>query len=198
MGLRSIRVLGVLLLLGASMTAYAQTSLTPQQVVMATNDVRQAQGLTLLAEDSALSRAAQARARDMAQRNYFSHRDPEGEYVWPSVRKQGYAFTRVAENIAVNYESADAVLKGWLDSSGHRANIMDDRFRDIGVGVAEGVYKGDSAYYVVQIFGTENRQLSQVAAASDVMGREERIASLLAEIRRLQALLNTLLTRSAQ
>jgi uncharacterized protein YkwD len=102
-----------------------------------------------------LQTAAQAHARDMARRNYFDHHAPDGSEPRDRVRRAGYRWALVGENIAFGPETADEVVSGWLASPGHCANMMDPRFREIGVGVAKGRKRGH--IYWVQEFGSPAR-----------------------------------------
>jgi hypothetical protein len=110
--------------------------------------------------------AAQARAEDMAASGLFAHKGVDGSSPWRWVKDQGYSFSRAAENLAVNYAEADAVVAGWLASPGHRANLLDGRLEEIGIGVADGIHKGKRAAYVVQYLATPvEGTLNQAAAA---------------------------------
>lgn len=99
----------------------------------------------------ALDEAAQRHARDMARGNYFDHRGRDGSQPKDRVIRAGYRPRLSGENIAFGPETAEEVVAGWLDSPGHCANIMDPRFREIGVGVATGKQRG--RIYWVQTFG---------------------------------------------
>jgi uncharacterized protein YkwD len=102
-----------------------------------------------------LNDAATDHARDMARRKYFEHRGRDGSEPRDRVRRSGYQSRLTGENIAYGPESAEEVVAGWLASPGHCANIMDPRFRDIGVGVATGPKRGQ--IYWVQNFGAPRR-----------------------------------------
>lgn len=108
-----------------------------------TNSERQKQGLGPLSWDSRLYRAALDHATDMATRGYFSHVTPEG--LGPGARLQKYSvsYRSYGENIAYGYNTGLSAMNGWMNSSGHRANILGDYSA---VGIA--VYKG----YWVQVF----------------------------------------------
>jgi uncharacterized protein YkwD len=102
-----------------------------------------------------LNDAAADHARDMARRKYFEHQGRDGSQPRDRVLRAGYESRLTGENIALGPESAEEVVAGWLDSPGHCANIMDARFRDIGVGVATG--RGRGQIYWVQNFGVPKR-----------------------------------------
>lgn len=110
-----------------------------------------------LAPSQALYSAAAAHARDMARRGYFEHRAPDGSEPKDRVRRAGYRPRLTGENIAYGPETAEEVVAGWLASAGHCANIMDPRFRDMGVAVAQGRKRGQ--FYWVQDLGTQNLAL---------------------------------------
>ncbi len=98
-----------------------------------------------------LNDAAERHARDMARKKYFEHRGSDGSQPRDRVLRAGYHSRLTGENIAFGPESAEEVVAGWLKSPGHCANIMDSRFRDIGVGLANGPKRGQ--IYWVQDFG---------------------------------------------
>lgn len=104
-----------------------------------------------LAESSALRRAAERHAGDMARRQYFDHRGSDGTQPKDRVQRAGYQPRLTGENIAFAPESAEEVVAGWLASPGHCANIMDARFTETGIGVATGRQRGH--IYWVQTFG---------------------------------------------
>lgn len=99
-----------------------------------------------------LGRAAQQHADDMARRGYFDHRAPDGSTPGDRVRRAGYQPRLTGENIAFGAESAEEVVRGWLESTGHCENIMDARFAHVGIGLAEGSRRGH--IYWVQNFGS--------------------------------------------
>jgi len=94
--------------------------------------------------ESRLTSAAQGHADDMNSQGYFSHTGHDGSTVGSRVTRQGYAWSRVGENIAYGYADADRVMAGWLSSDGHCANIMNPGYTELGVG------KG--GLYWVQVF----------------------------------------------
>lgn len=87
----------------------------------------------------------------MATRGYFAHRGKDGREPRDRVRSAGYAARLTGENIAMGPESAEEVVAGWLQSAGHCANLMDGRFRHMGIGVAAGSKPGQ--IYWVQTLG---------------------------------------------
>ncbi|MBU2103784.1 CAP domain-containing protein [Patescibacteria group bacterium] len=117
-----------------------------------TNQERAQEGVPALIRNVKLDRAAQLKAEDMASKAYYAHVSPEGLTPMHFVDRAGYSYIMVGENLVVNRESAEDVVSAFMGSSGHRTNILRSEFTEIGVGVAEGTYKGRSAMFVVQIF----------------------------------------------
>ncbi len=95
--------------------------------------------------DGAAASAAQAHSDDMARRNYFSHTSPEGRTVVDRMRAQGADYRSLGENIAMGQRNAAEVVRGWLTSPGHRANIENCRYTRAGVGFRE--YRWTQVFY---------------------------------------------------
>jgi len=121
------------------------------EVVDRTNAERARHGLRALTVDARLAAAAQAHSVDMVQRGFFAHESPDGRQVWDRAVAAGYAYRKVAENIAAGQRTAEEVVRGWMGSPGHRANILDGDLTQIGVGRADG---GSYGVYWTQVFGT--------------------------------------------
>lgn len=100
------------------------------------NVARSDNGVASLVLDSQLNAAAQAKANDMATRNYWSHNTPEGNPPWVFVSAQDYSYQKLGENLAAGFSDEQAVINGWMVSAGHRANLLDPEFSDVGFGYA--------------------------------------------------------------
>jgi len=122
------------------------------RLITLANEYRSVDGTPALVENPLLKSAAEAKAHDMAARGYFSHRTPEGNDSWVFLDRAGYVYTVAGENLAVNFTESNTVTDAWVRSPTHRANITNPEFTNIGVGTAQGVYKGREAMYVVQFF----------------------------------------------
>ena len=121
-----------------------------QQVVALVNVERSRAGCGPVSVNAALRRAAQGHSDDMASRDYFSHTSPDGVTFAERIRAAGYDGGAIAENIAAGQTSAKEVMGAWMASPGHRANILDCAYRDLGVGYATG---GTYGTYWTQTFG---------------------------------------------
>lgn len=112
-----------------------------QEVIRLTNIERQKAGLTPLKEHWELSRVAKHKSIDMAQRNYFSHTSPTYGSPFDMIRAYGLTYRSAGENIAKGQRTPQQVVNAWMNSSGHRANILNHSYTHIGVGYeAKGHY----------------------------------------------------------
>jgi len=98
-----------------------------------------------------LQAAARSHSADMAQRNFFNHINPDGVNPFERAQSAGYNGTQIAENIAAGYTTAADVTESWMNSSGHRANILDCSLTETGIGY---VYQGDDQGGVLRANGT--------------------------------------------
>ena len=112
-----------------------------QQVTNLVNEQRAANGLALLTLSSDLSRVAQAKSQDMHDNNYFDHNSPTYGSPFDMMKAFGISYRSAGENIAMGYATPEAVVNAWMNSPGHRANILNSAYSQIGVGnVADGNY----------------------------------------------------------
>jgi uncharacterized protein YkwD len=119
-------------------------------VLVIVNAERARAGCKALTVDSRLAAAARKHSADMAARDYFSHTTPNGVTFSQRIDAEGYRWSLVGENIAAGQRDATEVMRDWMNSPGHRANILNCQFRNIGIGV---VQNGKSPVWT-QDFGT--------------------------------------------
>ncbi|WP_371407258.1 CAP domain-containing protein [Kribbella sp. NBC_00662] len=113
------------------------------QVLALTNQERAKAGCGPLRTNSALTKAAQAHASDMVDEHYFAHDSLDGRSPFDRMKAAGFKGGAMAENIAVGYSSPSAVVTGWMNSPGHRANILNCSYTMIGIGYDSGQVKPD-------------------------------------------------------
>lgn len=118
-----------------------------------TNSNRVHQNLPSLTVSPLLQEAAQEKAGDMARAGYFSHVGPDGKTPWDWLRGVGYDYRYAGENLAVNFIDSKDVVDAWMNSPGHRANILNEHYTEIGIGTATGTYKGRETVFIAQYFG---------------------------------------------
>ncbi len=106
------------------------------EVIRLVNVERAKAGLSALAENSEISRIARIKSEDFINNNYFAHNSPTYGTPFDMLRSYGITFTAAAENIASGQRTAADVMNSWMNSSGHRANILNSTYNQTGVGVA--------------------------------------------------------------
>ena len=112
-----------------------------QEVIRLVNEIRVQNGLGRLTYDWELGRVARYKSQDMRDNRYFSHTSPVYGTPFQMIRSFGITYRTAGENIARGQASPQAVVNAWMNSSGHRANILNASFTQIGVGyVADGHY----------------------------------------------------------
>lgn len=134
---------------------YPESILSADGILDFTNRQRKANGSLLpLSQNSKLNQIASLRIKDMFEKEYFEHKSPSGVGASDIAYDVGYEFILVGENIALgNFGGDEAIVQAWMDSPGHRANILNKRYTEIGIAAERGLYKGKEVWLAVQIFG---------------------------------------------
>ena len=132
----------------------ANAVLTVQGVIEATNSQRSDFGKTRLKENAMLNAAALAKVKDMFAAQYFEHISPLGKGPADLAKEAGYVYISVGENLALgNYKDDLVLVEAWMNSPGHRANLLNESFAEIGVAVLRGTFEGKITWLAVQEFG---------------------------------------------
>ncbi len=113
------------------------SSMTVNNLLADTNNLRLQNQATSLKLNEKLDAAAQAKANDMASRNYWSHETPEGAQPWTFVKNQNYAYQKLGENLAAGFSNEQATVNGWMASLTHRQNLLDPAYSEVGFGIAQ-------------------------------------------------------------
>ncbi len=128
--------------------------LTIEGVITDTNAERASSTLSPLAESQLLDDVATLRMEDMFTNQYFAHVSPTGESAITVASTVGYSYLALGENLALgNFAGDEGVVTAWMASPGHRANILDPHYTQIGVAVGKGTYQNKSTWIAVQVFG---------------------------------------------
>ncbi|WP_434445965.1 CAP domain-containing protein [Lentzea sp. E54] len=154
LALRTSLLAAATLAMAALLTPPATAATVQEDVIALTNAERAKAGCPALRQNAALSTAAQRHSQDMAAHNFMSHTGSDGSNFVTRIERAGYTrWTRAAENVAAGQRSAADVVRSWMNSAGHRANILNCNLRDIGVGHQ---YRQSTTYghYWTQNFGT--------------------------------------------
>ncbi|OHA88499.1 MAG: hypothetical protein A2741_00355 [Candidatus Zambryskibacteria bacterium RIFCSPHIGHO2_01_FULL_43_27] len=164
--------------------------LTEGGVFLYTNNEREKYGLAQFRADQGLMDIAEERLQDMFAKGYFEHVSPTGESASSIADDINYGYIAIGENIALgNFENDQTIVKAWMDSPGHRANILSGKFTSLGVAVGKGTYNGKSTWIGVQIFA---KPLSECPSVDrnlkmTIDDKQQRIDNLEGEIAALEA-----------
>jgi uncharacterized protein YkwD len=123
-----------------------------QQILNLVNEERAKVGADPLQINEQLDQAADLHSQDQASINTMSHTGSNGSDMGSRVQDTGYQYSTAGENVAAGYPDAEAVMAGWMGSDGHRENILDPNFEDLGVGYSVG---DDGNAYWTQNFGAD-------------------------------------------
>lgn len=146
--------------LGAS-SDFSSSSLLSDTNVQRASDHEQP-----LVLNSQLSAAAQAKANDMAAKDYWSHDSPDGRTPWSFINAAGYHYQMAGENLAYGFGNASDTVSGWMNSPTHRANILNANYKDVGFGVAQATnYQGKGPETIIVAEYGEPAEAAPVAAS---------------------------------
>lgn len=121
---------------------------TQEEILSLVNKERKSQGLSSLELDWQVSRVAQTKSEDMAENNYFDHTSPTYGTPFQMLKSFNISYKTAGENIAKGQKSATAVMNSWMNSSGHKANILGSSYTHLGVGY----YTENGTPYWTQMF----------------------------------------------
>lgn len=137
-------------------------ALNREAIIRLTNETRASSGLSPLHENTLLNVIAEARAEDMFEKQYFAHVSPTGEQASDIAQRIGYQYRIMAENIGSGrFLTNQKVIDGWMQSPGHRKNILAVDIEDIGAAIIKGRLDGNETWIAVQIFGLRSPSASQ-------------------------------------
>jgi hypothetical protein len=141
------------------------TDISVQGLLDGTNNERTGNGLGSLRLNAQLSQAAQAKAADMVADNYWAHTSPSGKTPWTFINAAGYSYTTAGENLAYGFATSSETIAGWMNSPGHRANILNTSYRDVGFGIinAENYQSNGNQTIVVAMYAAPYSTSNSVA-----------------------------------
>lgn len=139
-------------------------NLSKDKVIEFTNKQRSENGnLSPLSENLKLDLSAEKKLKDMFDKQYFEHSSPSGVKVGNLGEEVGYEYILIGENLALgNFKDDKSLVDAWMASPGHRANILNEHYKDIGVAVGSGIFEGKNVWLAVQHFGTPKSICSMV------------------------------------
>lgn len=130
------------------------SNISVKEVVRLTNLKRAEAGLPALTLNQTLSNAAYAKGVDMINKDYWAHTAPDGTEPWAFFNSLGYKYRYAGENLARDFSNPGSAVDAWMASPSHKDNILNPKYKEIGVGVVEGDLAGSDTTIVVQFFGT--------------------------------------------
>ncbi len=133
----------------------SQTIASPiknDKILALVSEERSKSGLPNLKISAKLSEAADLKAVDMLKTNYFAHTSPIGRDIAYWLSKTGYKYGEAGENLSIDFYSEEGAVKAWMNSQGHRANILNKNFTETGVASAAGRLFGRDTVVIVQFF----------------------------------------------
>ncbi len=137
------------------------SNMNQQDLIKLTNVERQKNGLPALTENSELDKAAAEKGKNMLTENYWAHYSPSGKSPWDFIKSSGYDFSYAGENLARNfYTSQDVVNACMASTMGHRENVLNSHYKEVGMAVVQGKLQGQDTILVVQEFGTQTNSLA--------------------------------------
>lgn len=167
----------ILLQVGLSIISYTKPgilgisgSIDQKRLIELTNTERQKAGLPQVSENDALDKAAALKAQNMFTENYWSHFAPSGKTPWDFILGSGYRFTYAGENLAKNFYKSDDIVTAWMASPTHRDNLLNPKYKDMGIAVVDGVLNGQKTTLIVQMFGTTETLAAQPSV--EVAGKQ--------------------------
>ncbi len=128
------------------------SEITVNKILIQTNEQRSKLGLAPLVYNSTLSASAQAKAADMFANNYWAHTSPQGKSPWDFFKSAGYEYSVAGENLAKDFYDTESMMKAWMNSPTHKANIINPKYQEIGLGVVDGILGGVKTTLVVEHF----------------------------------------------
>lgn len=129
------------------------TDISVEKLFQLTNEQRQKNNLSSLVMNSQLSLAAQKKAENMFQQNYWSHYSPDGKTPWDFILGAGYKYEYAGENLAKNFLFSNGVIDAWMNSTTHRENLLKKDYTEVGYAIVNGTLNGEQTTLVVQEFG---------------------------------------------
>lgn len=130
------------------------TDINKDKIISLTNQERASKGIGVLKESALLDSAATFKGEDMFAQDYWAHFAPDGTSPWYFFKKVGYKYSWAGENLARDFATSTGVVAGWMASQGHRDNMLNPSFTEIGISVQNGTLQGEQTTLVVEHLAT--------------------------------------------
>lgn len=144
------------------------TNITAVDLYDLTNQEREEAGASSVSRNAQLEQAAYKKAQDMFTKNYWAHYAPDGSTTpWQFILESGYTYKFAGENLAKDFDTSYAVVSAWIASPSHRANLLNNSYKDVGIVTVNGVLLGEETTLVVQLFGAGEKTAGSDTGASE-------------------------------
>ena len=142
------------------------TDINKDKIIELTNQERSSRSLGTLKESSLLDQGATLKGQDMFAKDYWAHFAPDGTSPWYFFKQVGYNYTWAGENLARDFSTSAGVIAGWLASQGHRDNMLNANFTEIGISVQNGTLQGEQTTLVVEFLGQTDSAVANSGSSS--------------------------------
>lgn len=168
-------------ILSVTKTHYSQvlgtsTNITTEELLLLTNEKRQAIGLSSLRLNDDLSEAAKLKANYMFSKNYWAHNAPDGTTPWVFIKKVDYDYIYAGENLARGFTTSQDVVNAWMASQSHKENMLSENYKDIGFAVMEGKLLGENTTLVVEMFGSKDTTAASPETQQNIPEQAQKVA----------------------
>ena len=163
--------------------------ISSDQLLFLTNQERQNAGVNPLAFNEQLSQAASKKAQDMLDYGYWAHNSPTGKSPWVFIRSSGYNYVYAGENLARGFATADSVMKAWMASPDHRANVLSANYEDVGFAVKLGKLNGEETVLIVEELGSLHMPIAK-SKVQDIAAGNTNVLTKNVQVVSKQSLIN--------
>jgi hypothetical protein len=141
------------------------SSITAEKLIELTNKEREKAGINILTTNQLLTQAAYQKAQDIVKTQKFQH-NIDGRKFSSWIKEAGYNYSYAGENLAIDFSTSEGIIKAWANSDLHRKNLLNPRFKEIGIATIEGEFEGEDTTIVVQIFGEPIKPITEGQVSS--------------------------------
>ncbi|NTW75363.1 MAG: CAP domain-containing protein [Candidatus Moranbacteria bacterium] len=159
--------ISLLLIPAGRVSAAGSSSPWVDQAVKLANGERKQRGIAELSVSNTLEKAAALKLTDMEKNGYFAHTSPQGLTPWFFMDKADYGYRYAGENLAIHFTDPKSEHIAWMNSEKHCQNVLDPRFREVGIAIKKTYFEGRETMLVVEMFGTRPGQEPQTSLTKE-------------------------------
>jgi len=152
-------------------------AIVAERMVSLVNTERTDSGVAELSVNQELVTAAARKGSDMLEKQYFAHDTPDGKKPWQWINRTEYDYVYAGENLAMDFTSAEVVQAAFMKSPSHRRNILNPKYKEMGVAVLSGEMNGRQTILLVEFFGTQRKDISTLATTQQPASEQPTVVS---------------------